>query len=95
MPNTPTRPTLIYQGVSVSPILAQRAVGNYVIALGTIGYRNTDYIFDAQGNLTDSEDRYGGAIEEYAWSNTHSRFYFFYGTSPTDLHYKFYVSIPL
>ena len=30
MPNTPTRPTLIYQGVSVSPILAQRGVcGRY------------------------------------------------------------------
>ena len=39
MPNTPTRPTLIYQGVSVSPILAQRDQARKLVHSDEIRFR--------------------------------------------------------
>ena len=64
------------------------AVGNYLLAQDASGAWNTHYIFDVDGELTDSEEwnRYSRA---YAWNAVNNRVYFFRdGTSPNDLHYE-------
>ncbi|MFT6387093.1 MAG: subtilisin family serine protease [Cellvibrionaceae bacterium] len=64
------------------------SVGDYILAQDASGAWNTHYIFDRNGELTDSADWNQYSVD-YAWNEFNSRVYFFRnGASPNDLHYE-------
>ncbi|MGH1439869.1 MAG: S8 family serine peptidase [Cellvibrionaceae bacterium] len=64
------------------------SVGEFILSQDSTGRWNTHYIFDVDGQLTDSADLNRYSVE-YAWNEFNNRVYFFRnGFSPNDLHYE-------
>jgi len=75
-------------GNTASRVGGLAAVGEFLLAQDSSGAWGTHYIFDRNGDITDSKD-WNYYSREYAWNAANHRVYFFRdNTSPNDLHYE-------
>jgi hypothetical protein len=63
------------------------AVGNFLLAQDYSGSWATHYIFDIDGNLTDTKD-WNYSSPHWVWNESNSRVYYYSHHSPRDLHYE-------
>lgn len=64
------------------------AVGNFLLAQDSGGFRESHYVFDSHGNQTDWQE-YKHFSSQFAWNNALERVYFIYsGTSPNEIVYE-------
>ncbi len=77
-----------YFSTLARPVQGLAHVGNFLLAQDDTGAWESHYIYDQDGNLTDSKDL-NHYSREYAWNSTLDRVYFFRdGLSPNDLMYE-------